>query len=222
MTHRHGFEAFDRCARDLMRTELPFGGKLIVIGGDFRETPRVVKASGALCAGLVGGAHAGKRTHAPRFNISPEENLPFQVCPPPVPRAAGFCSDHQQGAGADAAARGCLPAPAASFPRPVVCCCVRGRRAGPHQLLSANGHVDGLEGVYTKECGVPGADSVSTSLLCSAVLVCSVTDLLSWCVHCTCTLRFCFCACPTLSLPGSLRIISQHSPHSTSPKPQLP
>ena len=42
MTHRHAFEAVDRTLRDLMKAvdqslkEKPFGGKVIVFGGDFR------------------------------------------------------------------------------------------------------------------------------------------------------------------------------------------
>ena len=41
MTHRHAFEAVDRTLRDLMKVvdplleEKPFGGKVIVFGGDF-------------------------------------------------------------------------------------------------------------------------------------------------------------------------------------------
>ena len=35
MTHHHLLEALDRTLRDLMDDDLPFGGKVIVIGGDF-------------------------------------------------------------------------------------------------------------------------------------------------------------------------------------------
>ena len=49
MTHRHIFEAVDRTLKDLMKTvdpeneHRPFGGKLMVFGGDFRQIPPVVK-----------------------------------------------------------------------------------------------------------------------------------------------------------------------------------
>jgi len=50
MTHRHAFEAVDRTLRDLMKTvnplleNKPFGGKVIVFGGDFRQIlPVVIK-----------------------------------------------------------------------------------------------------------------------------------------------------------------------------------
>ena len=48
MTHRHAFEAVDRTLRDLMKAvdplleEKPFGGKVVVFGGDFRQILSVV------------------------------------------------------------------------------------------------------------------------------------------------------------------------------------
>ncbi|XP_074297083.1 uncharacterized protein LOC141627761 [Silene latifolia] len=48
MTHRHCFEALDKSFKDVMRVldvgnvELPFGGKVVVFGGDFRQTLPVV------------------------------------------------------------------------------------------------------------------------------------------------------------------------------------
>lgn len=36
MTHRHAFEAADRSFRDIMGLDLPFGGKVMVFGEDFR------------------------------------------------------------------------------------------------------------------------------------------------------------------------------------------
>ncbi|XP_074305334.1 uncharacterized protein LOC141640429 [Silene latifolia] len=54
MTHNHGFEAVDRSLKDVMRVvdarnaTLPFGGKVVVFGGDFRQTlPVVSKGSRA-------------------------------------------------------------------------------------------------------------------------------------------------------------------------------
>ena len=40
--HKHCFEAVDRLFRDLMRNNIPFGGKIFIIGGDFRQTLPVV------------------------------------------------------------------------------------------------------------------------------------------------------------------------------------
>src|ERR1044072_7510287 len=48
MIHRHAFEAVDRTLRDLMKTvdqsfeEIPFGGKVVVFGGDFRQILPVI------------------------------------------------------------------------------------------------------------------------------------------------------------------------------------
>ncbi|XP_074292996.1 uncharacterized protein LOC141619874 [Silene latifolia] len=54
MTHRHCFEALDKSLKDVMHVldmgnaELPFGGKVVVFGGDFRQTlPVVSKGSRA-------------------------------------------------------------------------------------------------------------------------------------------------------------------------------
>ncbi|XP_074305937.1 uncharacterized protein LOC141641163 [Silene latifolia] len=54
MTHKHGFEAVDRSLKDVMRVvdernaTLQFGGKVVVFGGDFRQTlPVVSKGSRA-------------------------------------------------------------------------------------------------------------------------------------------------------------------------------
>ena len=43
MSHRYLFEALDHSHRDLMRNDLPFGGKLFIIGGDFRQILPVVR-----------------------------------------------------------------------------------------------------------------------------------------------------------------------------------
>jgi len=48
MTHRHCFEALDRTLRDIMRhsdtesLDKPFGGKVVVLGGDFRQILPVI------------------------------------------------------------------------------------------------------------------------------------------------------------------------------------
>ena len=43
MSSKHVLHAVDRCLRDIMnKDDIPFGGKLIVFGGDFRQTLTVV------------------------------------------------------------------------------------------------------------------------------------------------------------------------------------
>jgi hypothetical protein len=52
MMHRQTFEAIDRTLRDLMQlddaqvTEKIFGGKIVVLGGDFRQILPVVPKGG--------------------------------------------------------------------------------------------------------------------------------------------------------------------------------
>ena len=54
MTNRHCFEALDRTLRDVLsvgdesRSSLPFGGKTVVFGGDFRQVLPVVEGGGGL------------------------------------------------------------------------------------------------------------------------------------------------------------------------------
>ena len=43
MVHRHGAECIDRTLRDICSCELPFGGKVIVFGGDFRQILPVIR-----------------------------------------------------------------------------------------------------------------------------------------------------------------------------------
>ncbi|XP_004301981.1 PREDICTED: ATP-dependent DNA helicase PIF1-like [Fragaria vesca subsp. vesca] len=42
MTNRHAFEALDRTFCDIMGVEIPFGGKIMIFGGDFRQVLPVV------------------------------------------------------------------------------------------------------------------------------------------------------------------------------------
>ncbi|KAL7614265.1 uncharacterized protein LOC128132459 [Lactuca sativa] len=48
MVHKHAFEALDRSLKDVLRSEnstesnIPFGGKVIVFGGDFRQILHVI------------------------------------------------------------------------------------------------------------------------------------------------------------------------------------
>mmetsp|Transcript_6468 Transcript_6468/g.26204 ORF Transcript_6468/g.26204 Transcript_6468/m.26204 type:complete len:497 (+) Transcript_6468:183-1673(+) len=46
MMNRHYLEGLDAMLRDVMRSEQPFGGKRIVVAGDFRQTLPVVKRGG--------------------------------------------------------------------------------------------------------------------------------------------------------------------------------
>ncbi|XP_027102740.2 uncharacterized protein [Coffea arabica] len=43
MAKRETIEAFDDLLRDIMESELPFGGKVVVFGGDFRQTLPVIE-----------------------------------------------------------------------------------------------------------------------------------------------------------------------------------
>ena len=43
LAHRSMLEALDRTLRDLMQEDLPFGGNIILLGGDFHQALPVVK-----------------------------------------------------------------------------------------------------------------------------------------------------------------------------------
>ncbi|CAN6708141.1 unnamed protein product [Malus baccata var. baccata] len=43
MTYRHAFEELDRTFRDLTYIDLPFGGKIMIFGGDFRHVLPVIR-----------------------------------------------------------------------------------------------------------------------------------------------------------------------------------
>ena len=69
MAHRHAFEALDRTLQDLMHVNLPFGGRVVVVGGDFRQILPVVRRAspaGIVSASLCRCAHAGYCMHALR------------------------------------------------------------------------------------------------------------------------------------------------------------
>jgi hypothetical protein len=42
MTHRHAFEGLDRTLRDVTKNQSAFGGKVLVLGGDFRQILSVI------------------------------------------------------------------------------------------------------------------------------------------------------------------------------------
>ena len=43
MSNKHVAECVDLCLRDICSSGVPFGGKVVVFGGDFRQIPPVVK-----------------------------------------------------------------------------------------------------------------------------------------------------------------------------------
>ena len=43
MIPKHAIEAIDRMLRDISNSNVPFAGKVILLGGDFRQTLPVVK-----------------------------------------------------------------------------------------------------------------------------------------------------------------------------------
>ena len=43
MCHRHCIECVDRTLRDITKVELPFGGKIVLFAGDFRQILPVVR-----------------------------------------------------------------------------------------------------------------------------------------------------------------------------------
>jgi hypothetical protein len=43
MSHKYAFEALDRTLRDLMENDVSFGGKVVVVVGDFKQVPPVVQ-----------------------------------------------------------------------------------------------------------------------------------------------------------------------------------
>ncbi|GBO03342.1 hypothetical protein AVEN_231803-1 [Araneus ventricosus] len=54
MTYVHVFIAVDRLLQDLANCSLPFGGKVILLGGDFRQVlPVVLKGSRSLTVDIV-------------------------------------------------------------------------------------------------------------------------------------------------------------------------
>ena len=43
LAHRQCHEAVERCLRDIMGNDLPWDGKIVVMGGDFRQIISVVR-----------------------------------------------------------------------------------------------------------------------------------------------------------------------------------
>uniref|UniRef100_A0A914VBN9 ATP-dependent DNA helicase n=1 Tax=Plectus sambesii TaxID=2011161 RepID=A0A914VBN9_9BILA len=66
MAHAYSMQAVDRLLRDLTRTNALFGGKVVVLGGDFRQTLPVVRC--ATRGGIV-GACLKSSTLWPHFQV---------------------------------------------------------------------------------------------------------------------------------------------------------
>ena len=47
MMNKHIYEAADRTFRDLLGADVPFGGKVVVFGGDFRQVLPVIPRAAA-------------------------------------------------------------------------------------------------------------------------------------------------------------------------------
>ena len=43
MMHKHVYEYLDRVLRDITRVDALFGGKVVILGGDFRQIPTVIQ-----------------------------------------------------------------------------------------------------------------------------------------------------------------------------------
>lgn len=43
MMHRHGFEALNRTLQDIRKNDLPMGGVMVILAGDFRQILPIVK-----------------------------------------------------------------------------------------------------------------------------------------------------------------------------------
>ncbi|KAH0633310.1 hypothetical protein KY284_036096 [Solanum tuberosum] len=97
MMHKHCFEALDKTLRDIIgykdttKSELPFGGKTIVLGGDFRQ----ILPTAGLCNGtrlivtklgnqvteanVLSGQMAGQKVFIPRMTLTPSDaRIPFK------------------------------------------------------------------------------------------------------------------------------------------------
>ncbi|EGO02629.1 hypothetical protein SERLA73DRAFT_28485, partial [Serpula lacrymans var. lacrymans S7.3] len=49
MQHCHGIKALDHTLRDILDNQLPFGGIIIIFGGDFHQTTPVVPRGSRQC-----------------------------------------------------------------------------------------------------------------------------------------------------------------------------
>lgn len=92
MTHRHAFEALDRTLKDVMKSvdptlgDEPFGGKVVVFGGDFRQTPPVISkgSRSVIVEACLKRSYLWQKTRTLKLTIN------MRLCNPEDP---GF--DHQ-------------------------------------------------------------------------------------------------------------------------------
>ena len=63
MNHRYQLEALDRTLKDLTGFDVPFGGKTVVLSGDFRQCLPVIKQANR--AQVVDAAHKLSSCHQP-------------------------------------------------------------------------------------------------------------------------------------------------------------
>ncbi|KAL4619722.1 hypothetical protein ACB092_06G100700 [Castanea dentata] len=105
MVNRRALESLDRTFKDIMEVNLPFGGKVLILGGDFRQVLPVVPKGGlpphilrlkkdpkaGLCNGtrlicrgcfnnvidaeILIGQYAGTRVFLPRIPLKTTENV---------------------------------------------------------------------------------------------------------------------------------------------------
>ncbi|XP_053112177.1 uncharacterized protein LOC128327402 [Hemicordylus capensis] len=70
MTHTHAFLAVDRLLKDLTKSTQPFGGKTILLGGDFRQIlPVIIRGSRSLTvASCLKKHHLWKHIHVIKLN----------------------------------------------------------------------------------------------------------------------------------------------------------
>ena len=67
MAHRHLLETLDRSLRDLMQNNLPFGGKVIVLAGDYRQTLPIVPRGNR--GQIVGATHPRSQSLWRHFRV---------------------------------------------------------------------------------------------------------------------------------------------------------
>jgi hypothetical protein len=72
MTHRYCPEALDRTLRDLMKVDQPFGGKVVIFLGDFRQVLAVVKrgSKAQIIAATLKNSHLWRRMLLHRLTIN--------------------------------------------------------------------------------------------------------------------------------------------------------
>lgn len=165
MCHRHAIEAVDRSLRDVMRTvsprlaHVPFGGKVVVFGGDFRQILPVVQRG---TAGQIAAASLRRSVQWQRIQQLPlTENMRVQTL------QGGDAAEQQQfGDWLLQLGEGSLPAVAGAPPGSIRIPDAMAMRSGatpamlPIRQQAAAQHNDFVTGV---PCPVPLPSSLSGS-----------------------------------------------------------